>query len=188
MGIGVLYGKKHLLEMMPPYQYGGEMIESVAIEHTTFNELPYKFEAGTPNVEGIVGLGEAIRFMNSNNWMFGYEDELMRYAVEKLSALDFIEIYGQRKDVSILPYSPQHDVRKGVISFNIKGQHHYDVGTLLNQLNIAVRTGHHCAEPLMHALNIEGTIRASFAVYNNTDDVDKLIAGLQQVHTMLVSS
>ncbi|GHU86477.1 cysteine desulfurase [Bacteroidia bacterium] len=176
MGIGVLYGKIDILEQMPPYQYGGEMIDKVSIEKTTFNVLPYKYEAGTPNVEGIIGLKTALDYLTNNDKqsLFDYEDKLLNYAIKSLQMLYFIDILGGCEN------------RKAVISFNIKGQHHYDVGTLLNQLNIAVRTGTHCAEPLMSFYGITGCVRASLAFYNTFEEIDILIEGLKKVHKMLL--
>ncbi|MDR2511892.1 MAG: cysteine desulfurase [Bacteroidales bacterium] len=178
MGIGVLYGKKAMLEALPPYQFGGEMIESVSIENTTFNDLPYKFEAGTPNVEGILGLETAIDFTNEIGFekIIRHEKELMDYAMEKLLALNFLDVYACQQGV--LP-------SKAVISFNLKNQHPSDVGTLLNGFNIAVRTGHHCAEPLMNFLGIPGTVRISFGLYNNIEDINKFIFALQKIAVML---
>jgi cysteine desulfurase/selenocysteine lyase len=175
MGVGVLYGKKALLDQIPPYQFGGEMIDTVQITKTTFNDLPYKFEAGTPNVEGILGLASAIDFIERIGFeaIEKHENELISYACEQLSALDFVKIIGQCKE------------RQAVISFNVEGQHPYDVGTLLNMYNVAIRTGHHCAEPLIDSLGLPGTARISFAIYNDFQDIDKFIETLKKVKKML---
>ncbi len=173
-GVGVLYGKESLLEELPPYQGGGEMIASVSFEKTVFNDLPFKFEAGTPDYVGSTALAEALKYIS----VIGienirlYEDELLHYATEKLMAIDGMRIFGTSAHKS------------GVISFLVKDIHHYDMGMLLDRLGIAVRTGHHCAQPLMQSLGIEGTIRASFAFYNTKEEIDILVAGLQQVVKM----
>lgn len=173
-GIGVLYGKEKWLELMPPYQGGGEMIASVSFEKTTFNELPYKFEAGTPDFIGSTALAEAIRYVKSFGWdaLIAYEDELLRYATTQLAAIGGMHIFGQP------------DNKNGVISFLLGDIHPYDMGMLLDRLGIAVRTGHHCAEPLMHLLGVEGTVRASFALYNTKEEVDQLVAGIKRVKKM----
>lgn len=173
-GIGVLYGKEELLNQMPPYQGGGEMIAQVSFEGTTFNELPFKFEAGTPNYIDVIAFGEAIKYIENlgiDN-IKEYEKELLDYCVQELLKIDRLKIYGTPKD------------RGGVISFLVEGIHHYDMGMLLDKMGIAVRTGHHCAQPLMHELGIEGTVRASFAFYNTKDEVDMLIAGVNKVVSM----
>ena len=173
-GMGILYGKEKWLEKMPPYQGGGEMIASVSFEKTTFNELPYKFEAGTPDFIGSTALAEAIRYIESIGWneIIKYEDEVFRYATEKLEAIDGMRIFGQAKEKS------------GVISFLLGNIHSYDMGMLLDRLGIAIRTGHHCAEPLMRILGVEGTMRASFAIYNTKEEVDVLVAGIERVKQM----
>lgn len=177
MGIGVLYGKEKWLDLLPPYQGGGEMIANVSFEKTTFNELPYKFEAGTPNVEGVLSLNEAINFIQQIGYkqITEHEEYLLKYCTEKMQQIEGIRFYGQA------------DNKSGVISFLIDGTHPFDVGTLLDKLcGVAVRTGHHCAEPLMHFYNIPGTVRASFAIYNTTEDIDIFIDGLKKVKSMLL--
>ncbi|MDR0843935.1 MAG: cysteine desulfurase [Tannerella sp.] len=173
-GIGILYGKEEQLERIPPYQGGGEMIASVTFEKTTFNVLPYKFEAGTPDFIGSTALAEALCYLTSFGWdaVEAYEKELLEYATERLSAIDGLRILGQAAEKS------------GVISFLVKNIHHYDMGMLLDRLGIAVRTGHHCAEPLMHVLGVEGTVRASFALYNTKAEVDVLAEGIERVAKM----
>ena len=173
-GTGVLYGKEKWLDRIPPWQGGGEMIASVSFEKTTFNNLPYKFEAGTPDFIGSTGLAEALRYVFSFGWenIHNHEEILLQYATERLSAIEGIRIFGQ---------SPR---KSGVISFLIDPVHHYDMGMLLDRLGIAVRTGHHCAEPLMRTLGIEGTVRASFALYNTTDEINMLIGGIEQIKKM----
>ena len=173
-GTGVLYGKEKWLDLIPPWQGGGEMIASVSFEKTTFNELPYKFEAGTPDFIGSTGLAEALRYVTSIGWenLKNHEEMLLKYATERLTAIKGIRFFGQ---------SP---CKSGVISFLIDPVHHYDMGMLLDRLGIAVRTGHHCAEPLMRTLGIEGTVRASFALYNDTDEIDTLIDGIDKVKRM----
>ena len=173
-GIGVLYGKEEWLDRLPPYQGGGEMIASVSFEKTTFNELPFKFEAGTPDYIGSTALAEALRYVEGIGMerIAAYEEELLRYATERMSAIEGIRIFGQAE-------------RKGaVLSFLVGNIHHYDMGMLLDRLGIAVRTGHHCAQPLMHALGIEGTVRASFSFYNTKEEIDALVAGVERVRKM----
>lgn len=173
-GIGVLYGKKKYLEAMPPYQGGGEMIATVSFEKTTFNDLPYKFEAGTPDFIGSVALAEALDYISAIglDTVADYEHQLLTYATEKLQAIPGMHIYGQAAQKS------------SVISFLVEGIHHYDMGLLLDKQGIAVRTGHHCAEPLMHRLGIEGTVRASFSFYNTFDEIDALVNGIERVVKM----
>ena len=173
-GTGALYGKEKWLERIPPYQGGGEMIASVTFEKSTFNELPYKFEAGTPDFIGSAGLAEALHYVESLGWstIHNHEEALLKYATEKLNAIEGVRIFGQ---------SP---CKGGVISFLVGNIHHYDMGMLLDQLGIAVRTGHHCADPLMRILGIEGTARASFAIYNTLEEIDALIAGIERVKKM----
>ncbi|MDR3250759.1 MAG: cysteine desulfurase [Tannerella sp.] len=173
-GIGVLYGKEKWLEMIPPYQGGGEMIASVSFERTKFNDLPYKFEAGTPDYIGSAALAVALDYVGKVGLsaIAEYENELLRYATDRLTAMDGMRIFGQAPEKS------------GVISFLLRDIHHYDMGMLLDRLGIAVRTGHHCAEPLMKALSVEGTVRASFAFYNTKDEVDALISGIERVSAM----
>lgn len=170
-GIGVLYGKKALLDAMPPYQTGGEMIETVSFEKSTWNRLPYKFEAGTPHIAGAVGLGAALEWLmaQSRDAVWEHEKALLAYATEQAKNFPGLRIIGDAK----------HKV--GVLSFLIDNTHPSDVGTLLDQQGVAVRTGHHCTMPLMAALNIPGTVRASFAPYNTRDDVDALFAGLEKI-------
>lgn len=175
-GIGVLYGRKSLLEAMPPYQGGGEMIESVSFEGTTFAGLPFKFEAGTPDFVGISALPHAIDFITEigiDN-IAVHEHELLTHCVERLkNEIGGIRIYGAAPG------------KCAIISFNIEGAHHYDVGMLLDKLGVAVRTGHHCAQPLMRALGIEGCVRASFAAYNTLDEADRFVDSLRRVAEML---
>ena len=175
-GVGVLYGKEKYLEQMPPYQGGGEMIQKVSFEKTTFNQLPYKFEAGTPDYVGTHALATAINYVDhiGMNQILKHEQELTAYALQQLRTIDNMQIYGH----------PVGNAGDAVISFNIKGIHHLDLGTLLDRLGIAVRTGHHCAEPLIHRLGIEGTVRASFALYNTKEEVDALVQGIQRVVKM----
>ena len=173
-GIGVLYGKEKWLERMPPYQGGGEMIASVSFEGTKFNELPFKFEAGTPDYIGSTALAVALDYVNNLGLpaIAAFENELLCYATSKFDDIEGMRIFGQAKEKS------------GVISFLVGNIHHYDMGMLLDRLGIAVRTGHHCAEPLMRELGIEGTVRASFAFYNTKEDIDTLAAGIEKVHKM----
>lgn len=174
-GIGVLYGKRKLLEVMPPYQGGGEMIGHVSFEGTTWADLPFKFEAGTPDYVDAAAFANAIDYINSLGIenIASYEDELLRYTTERMLAIPGMHIYGTAPD------------KCAIISFNIGHAHHYDVGMLLDKLGIAVRTGHHCAQPLMHSLGIEGTVRASFAVYNTQSEADVFINALHRVSRML---
>jgi cysteine desulfurase / selenocysteine lyase len=171
LGIGVLYGKAALLEAMPPYQGGGDMISSVTFEKTTYNKIPFKFEAGTPNVEGSVGFGAAIEYLNSMGMesIAEYEHELLEYATKKISAIPGVRIIGTAKE------------RAGVLSFVIDGVHPHDIGTILDQEGVAIRTGHHCAQPIMQRFGIPATARASFAFYNTREEIDALVKGLQRV-------
>ena len=173
-GIGVLYGKEEWLEKLPPYQGGGEMIDRVSWEKTTFERLPFKFEAGTPDYVATHGLATAIDYLTSVGLdsVEAHEKELTRYCMEQLRTIDGVTIYG--------PDEP-HDA---VVSFNVDGIHHLDIGTLLDRLGIAVRTGHHCAQPLMTRLGIQGTVRASFALYNTKEEIDVLVEGLRRVMQM----
>lgn len=173
-GVGVLYGKEKWLEALPPYQGGGEMISSVSFEKTTFNTLPFKFEAGTPDFVGTAALATALRYISSIGLqnIDLYEHELLRYATEKLLAIPGLRILGNAADKS------------SVISFLVDGIHPYDMGTLLDKMGIAVRTGHHCAEPLMRELGVEGTVRASFAFYNTKEEVDLLLKGIERIVEM----
>lgn len=173
-GIGVLYGKEKWLDEMPPYQGGGEMIESVSFEKTTFEKLPFKFEAGTPDYVATHGLATALNYVTELGLdnIFAHEQELTRYAMEQMKEIPGMCLFG----------TSQH--KDAVISFLVGDIHHLDMGTLLDRLGIAVRTGHHCAEPLMHRLGISGTVRASFALYNTKEEVDALIAGIKRVSQM----
>lgn len=174
-GIGILYGKEEWLNAMPPYQGGGEMIERVTFEKTTYNHLPHKFEAGTPDISGSVGLGAAIKYVESigHEAISAYEHELLVYATEEMKKIDGIRIIGEA------------DHKASVISFLVDGTHPYDVGTILDKLGIAVRTGHHCTQPLMDRFEIPGTVRASFAFYNNKEDIDRLVEGVKRAVRML---
>jgi cysteine desulfurase/selenocysteine lyase len=174
-GIGVLYGKEQYLNAMPPYQGGGSMIKQVTLEKTTYNELPFKFEAGTPHVEGIIGLGAAIDYINAIGIanIAAYEHELVAYAVEQLSKIEGLRFIGNAKE------------RVSVLSFLVGDIHPYDVGVILDKLGIAVRTGHHCCQPIMEIFSIPGTVRASFAFYNTKAEVDALVAGLLKAKAML---
>lgn len=174
-GVGILYGKEEWLTKLPPYQGGGEMIAEVTFEKTTYADLPHKFEAGTPNICGGIAFGAAIDYMNSLGYdaIASYEKELLEYATEKLMSIKGLKIYG----------TSQH--KTSVISFNVEGIHPYDIGTILDKLGIAVRTGHHCAQPIMDYFNIPGTIRASFSFYNTKDEVDNLVAGVEKAKKML---
>lgn len=173
-GIGVLYGKEEWLERLPPYQGGGEMIDKVTWQHTTFERLPFKFEAGTPDYVATHGLATAIHFLESigMDQIHQHEQALTRYAMQQLSAIPSLHLYGTSAN------------KDAVVSFNVGDIHHLDIGTLLDRLGIAVRTGHHCAQPLMSRLGITGTVRASFALYNTTSEVDALVAGIRRVSQM----
>lgn len=174
-GIGVLYGKEKWLEQMPPYHGGGEMIKTVTFEKTTYNELPHKFEAGTPDISGVIGLGQAIQYIESIGYenISNYEHELLTYATGKLEKIEGLRIIGTAED------------KASVISFIVEGVHPYDLGAILDKLGIAVRTGHHCTQPLMQRFEIPGTVRASFAFYNNKADIDTLVAGVERAIGML---
>ena len=174
-GIGMLYGKEKWLNKLPPYQGGGEMIDEVTFEKTTYADLPHKFEAGTPNICGGIAFGAALDYMNTIGFdaIGSYEDELLQYATEQLTQIEGLRIYGDNKH------------KTAVISFNIDSIHPYDVGTLLDKMGIAVRTGHHCAQPIMDYYEIPGTIRASFAFYNTKDEVDTFVNGVQRAVAML---
>ncbi|MFY8065501.1 MAG: cysteine desulfurase, partial [Flavobacterium sp.] len=174
-GIGILYGKEEWLRKLPPYQGGGEMIATVSFEKTTYSDLPHKFEAGTPNIEGGIVLGTAIDYLNELGFdnIAKYENELLEYATEKLLQIVGLKIYGTAKE------------KTSVISFNIDGIHPYDVGTIIDKLGIAVRTGHHCAQPIMDFYKIPGTIRASFAFYNTKEEIDLMIDALKKAQMML---
>jgi cysteine desulfurase/selenocysteine lyase len=174
MGIGVLYGKEKYLEQMPPYQGGGEMIKDVTFERTTYNELPFKFEAGTPNVGDALALQAAIRYINEIGFdnISKYEHELLIYATEELLKIDGVRIIGTAKE------------KTSVVSFLIGNIHPYDAGTIMDKLGIAVRTGNHCTQPIMDRYGIPGTIRASFAFYNTKEEIDKMIDAIKRVKTM----
>ena len=181
-GIGVLYGKEQWLDRLPPYMGGGEMIGKVSFEHTTFNELPYKFEAGTPDYVAANGLARALDYVSTIGFeaIQAHEQDLTRYAIERMREIPGMHIYGPDSSIT----NHQSSIHDAVLSFNVGTIHHLDLGTLLDRLGIAVRTGHHCAEPLMHRLGIEGTVRASFAIYNTREEVDAFINALQRVIKM----
>jgi cysteine desulfurase / selenocysteine lyase len=170
-GTGILYGKKELLEKMSPYMGGGEMIKEVTFAKTTYNDLPYKFEAGTPNIADVIALNEAILFINElgKENIAAYEAELLDYTVKKLTAIPHVKLIGTAKN------------KVGVQSFIVEGVHHFDIGQMLDARGIAVRTGHHCTQPLMDQYGIEGTVRASFSVYNTKDEVDQLVEVLEKI-------
>ncbi len=175
-GFGVLYGKKEILNQMPPYQYGGSMISEVHFDRTTYNTLPFKFEAGTPHVEGAIGTDTAIQFFNSLSVenVFRHEQQLLKTATEKLSQISGLNIFGTSKN------------KAAIISFNLKGAHHSDVGQILDQMGIAVRVGHHCTQPLLKKFGLTGTIRASFSIYNSNADIDHLVKGIEKAQRMLL--
>lgn len=175
-GIGVLYGKEEWLEKLPPYQGGGEMIDKVTWEKTTFEHLPFKFEAGTPDYIATHGLAKAIEYIESIGFdaIQQHEQDLTRYCMEQLMTIDGMKIYGPQLST----------LKDAVVSFNVGNIHHLDMGTLLDRLGIAVRTGHHCAQPLMDRLGISGTVRASFALYNTKEEIDSLVAGIRRVSQM----
>ena len=182
-GIGVLYGKEDWLEKLPPYQGGGEMIDKVTWEKTTFERLPFKFEAGTPDYVATHGLAKAIEYIDSIGFdvIQAYEQELTRYCMEQLMTIPDMHIYGPQLSTGNCQLST---VKDAVVSFNVGNIHHLDMGTLLDRLGIAVRTGHHCAQPLMDCLGISGTVRASFALYNTKQEIDILVAGIRRVAQM----
>lgn len=173
-GVGVLYGKEEWLNKLPPYQGGGEMIQHVSFERTTFNELPFKFEAGTPDYIGTTGLAKALDYVSAIGLdkIAAYEHELTEYATQRLKTIPGMRIFGEAAE------------KGSVISFLVGDIHHFDMGTLLDRLGIAVRTGHHCAQPLMQRLGIEGTVRASFGIYNTKEEIDVLVAGIERVSKM----
>ncbi len=175
-GIGILYGKKDILEAMPPFMGGGEMIKEVTLEKTTYNELPYKFEAGTPNIGDTVALKHAIDFVTGigKEKVIEYEDALLSYATDQLKEVEGLRLIGTAAQ------------KTGVVSFFVDGTHPHDMGILLDNLGIAVRTGHHCAQPLMQCFGIPGTIRASFAMYNTFEEIDELVKGVRKAIKMLV--
>ena len=168
-GIGVLWGKRSVLDALPPWRGGGEMIKEVTFEKTTYNDLPFKYEAGTPNIEGAIALAAALDFVNGIGLteIAAHEDRLIRRAADGLSSLDGVHLFGP-------------DGRAGALSFGIQGVHHYDLGTLIDQMGVAVRTGHHCCQPLMARFGITGTTRASFAVYNTEEEVDALMSAVSK--------
>ena len=184
-GIGVLYGKEEWLEKLPPYQGGGEMIDKVTWEKTTFERLPFKFEAGTPDYIATHGLAKAIDYIESLGFdaIQQHEQELTRYCMEQLMTIPDMRIYGPVGNLSPLTSHPS-PLKDAVVSFNVGNIHHLDMGTLLDRLGIAVRTGHHCAQPLMDRLGIPGTVRASFALYNTKEEIDVLVAGIRRVAQM----
>lgn len=173
-GVGVLYGKQEWLEKLPPYQGGGEMIETVTFEKTTYAGLPHKFEAGTPNICGGIAFGAAIDYMNTIGFedIAAYEEELLNYATEKLVAIEGLRIYGTV-------------AKTAVVSFNIEGIHPYDIGAILDKLGVAVRTGHHCAQPIMDFYQIPGTVRASFSFYNTKQEIDVFVSAVERAKMML---
>ena len=175
-GVGVLYGKEKLLNLLPPYQGGGEMIDQVTFEKTTYAGLPHKFEAGTPNIAGGIALGKAVEYINNIGYeaIAEYEDSLLKYATSELLKIEGLKIYGQSEN------------KTAVISFNIKSIHPYDLGTILDKLGIAVRTGHHCAQPIMDFFEIPGTIRASFSFYNTKEEIDFMVKSIKKAKSMLV--
>jgi cysteine desulfurase/selenocysteine lyase len=170
-GIGILYGKREWLEQMPPYQGGGDMISSVTFEKTTYNDLPYKFEAGTPIIAGAIGLGEAIRYLNAIGLdrISTYEKDLLAYATQAVSAIDGVRLVGTARE------------KASVVSFVLDGVHPHDVGTVLDREGIAVRAGHHCAQPVMQRFGVAATTRASLAFYNTREEIDALAAGIGKV-------
>ncbi len=174
-GVGMLYGKEDLLNVLPPYQGGGEMIAEVTFEKTTYADLPHKFEAGTPNIAGGIAFGAALDYMNAIGFeaIAAYENDLLTYATSQLEQIEGVQIYGQ---------APK---KTAVISFNVKGIHPYDLGSILDQMGIAVRTGHHCAQPIMDYYQIPGTVRASFSFYNTKAEIDRMIAALERAISML---
>jgi len=174
-GVGVLYGKEEWLDKLPPYQGGGEMIETVTFEKTTYAGLPHKFEAGTPNIAGGIAFGVALDYMNEIGLenIAAYEDELLAYGTERLLEIDDLRIYGTSKN------------KAAVISFNIGTIHPFDIGSILDKFGIAVRTGHHCAQPIMNFYNIPGTVRASFAFYNTKEEIDLMVAAVKKAQMML---
>ncbi len=175
-GAGMLYGKEEWLKKLPPYQGGGEMIAEVTFEKTTYADLPHKFEAGTPNICGGIAFAAALDYMNTIgfNDIATYEEELLEYATEKLLTIDGLKIYGTATN------------KTAVISFNIEGLHPYDIGSILDKLGIAVRTGHHCAQPIMDFYKIPGTVRASFSFYNTREEINLLVEGVERARNMLL--
>ena len=176
-GVGMLYGKEALLEELPPYQGGGEMIAEVTFEKTTYAGLPHKFEAGTPNIAGGIAFGESLDYMNAIGFdaIAAYEHELLDYATAQLNTIDGVRVFGAKPEQ-----------KTAVISFNIEGIHPYDMGTLLDKMGIAVRTGHHCAQPIMNFYKIPGTVRASFSFYNTKTEIDRFVEGVKKAKSMLL--
>jgi cysteine desulfurase/selenocysteine lyase len=174
-GIGFLYGKEELLNLLPPYQGGGEMIKEVTFEKTTYADLPHKFEAGTPNIADAIAFGVAIDYLNELGFenIASYENELLQYATKKLLNIDGLKIYGTSKN------------KTSVISFNIENIHPYDIGAIIDKLGVAVRTGHHCTQPIMDFYKIPGTVRASFAFYNTKEEIDIFVEALKKAKIML---
>jgi cysteine desulfurase/selenocysteine lyase len=174
-GVGMLYAKESWLHKLPPYQGGGEMISEVTFEETTYAGIPHKFEAGTPNICGGIAFGAAIDYMNSIGFenIASYEHELLEYATEKMNAIEGMKIYGPKEN------------KTSVISFNIEGVHAYDLGTIIDKLGIAIRTGQHCAQPIMDFFGISGTARASFSFYNTKEEIDVFVKGLKKAAMML---
>jgi cysteine desulfurase/selenocysteine lyase len=172
----MLYGKEEWLNKLPPYQGGGEMIAEVTFEKTTYADLPHKFEAGTPNICGVIAFGAALDYMNNIGFdaIANHEQELLKYATTALLQIDGLKIYGTAKN------------KTSVISFNIEGIHPYDIGAILDKLGIAVRTGHHCAQPIMDFYKIPGTVRASFSFYNTKEEIDVLVEGVKRAKKMLL--
>ncbi len=173
-GVGVLYGREKWLEKMPPYQGGGEMVREVFRDHSTWADLPHKFEAGTPNIAGVVAFGTALDYLNGIGWevIRTQEQQLLDYATEGLRSIEGLRIYGEAEQ------------KTSLISFLIDGVHPYDAGMVLDKLGVAVRTGHHCTQPVMDRFGIPGTVRTSFAFYNTTDEIDRLVEGVQRIKTM----
>ncbi|MBG0782726.1 MAG: cysteine desulfurase [Bacteroidales bacterium] len=176
MGVGVLYGKEKWLEQMPPWQFGGEMVDQVSLQETTFNQLPFKFEAGTPNVAGVLGLGAAIDFLNQTGLekIGKHEQQLLDLAIKKLQSVQGIRFIGNANN------------RAGVISFIVDGTHPTDIGILVDKMGVAVRTGHHCAQPVMTRFDVPGTVRASFALYNTAEEVEVFVSAVQKAVRMLL--
>ena len=174
-GVGMLYGKQDLLNVLPPYQGGGEMIAEVTFEKTTYADLPHKFEAGTPNIAGGIAFGAALDYMNGIGFkaIAAFENELLVYATNALEQIEGVQIYGQAPE------------KTAVLSFNVKGIHPYDLGSILDQMGIAVRTGHHCAQPIMDFYQIPGTVRASFSFYNTKEEIDRMLVALKRAISML---
>lgn len=175
-GFGILYGKKEWLEKMPPYQFGGSMISEVGFDKTSYNSLPYKFEAGTPHVEGAIGTETAVKFFTALHYdqLYLHEQDLLKYATASLQTIPELKIFGEAQE------------KAPILSFNLKGAHHADVGQILDQQGIAVRVGHHCTQPLLKKFGLTGTVRASFSIYNTREDVDKLVEGINKAKRMLL--